>query len=340
MPQDFDFKLGGVSVPVSAATLIMTMDTAADGFSGVDVVINKDTEPDLYELIKAPRYAPVTINLDGELAFTGNLTKRARTRDKSRISTILGGFSSTFNFLDSHIPNRYEFNFQTLHDIATDLAKATATKVIFEADPGGQFFRKVANKGESAFAFLKPLAQIRSQLMSSTVKGELLFHTANTDGETVGTLEEGKSLLAKEFSIEFDDRNRFKTYKVFYSSPFGRVSAIISDDNINQPRHKILTADDIPGTVEEAVAWQKNLSIIDALTIPVPVVGWNAPNGSQWKPNTLVTYKSETSFVEDGFTFLIRSVQFTINKTTKTAIVNIIPPNAYSKNAIVEPWFN
>jgi len=343
MPQDFDFKLAGQSVPVSAASLIMTMDTAADGFSGVDVVINRDTEPELYELIKAPRYTPVVINLDGELSFTGNLTKRRRTSTKSGRTTILGGLSRTFNFIQSHIPanvgNSYEMVGLTLHGIAELLAKSTQTKVVFETEPGGVFNRITSARGLSAFEFLRPLAQKRSQIMSSTVKGELLFHTANIDGETVGTLEEGKSLLAKEFSVDFDDSKRFKTYKIISMTPFGRAQAVVSDDNINQPRHKVIEADGIAGSVEEIAAWQRNLSIVEALTIPVPVVGWTAPNGKRWEPNTLVTYKSETAFVENGFTFLIRSVEFIFNKSTKTAIVNIIPPNVYTKNAVVEPWF-
>lgn len=338
MPQDFDFKLNGESVPVTSGQLLRTMDTAVDRFE-VDIVVNRTEQPELYEQIKPFRYTPATVSLDKQLQLTGNLTKPSRSRTKTSTTTKLVGFSKTFNFVDSHIPSRYEFSAQTLHTMATDLAKATATKVVFETDPGGIFLRKSARRGQSAFTFLKPLAQDRSQLMSCTPKGELLFHTANVDGQPVGTIAEGSSLIAEEFKADYDGRKRFKTYKVVSMSPFGPAQAVVSDDNINQPRHRVIDGSDIAGSVQEIAAWQKNLAVVDALTMPVPMTGWNGPDGKLWQPNTLVTIESETMFIPDGFTFLIRSVEFVFFKTTKAAIVSIIPPNAYTKNVIVEPWF-
>lgn len=338
MPQDFDFRINGESIPIESGNLIRTMDTAADRFE-VEVVIDRQTQPDLYESIKPFRYTPSTVFLENKLQLTGNITKPARSKTKTRVTTKLTGFSKTFNFIDSAIPTRYSFNFFTLHAIATDLAKATATKVLFETDPGGTFSRKTARRGQSAFDFLRPLAQERSQIMSCTTKGELLFHDANVNGISVGTIEEDSSLIAEEFTAAFDGRKRFKTYKVVSMSPFGPSQAVTSDDNINQPRHKVIDGSDIAGSVEEIVAWQKNLAVVDALTIDIPMTGWNAPNGKLWEPNTLITIKSETMFIPDGFTFLIRSVEFMSAKKVKSSIVSVIPPNAYTKNVIVEPWF-
>lgn len=343
MPQDFDFKINGESVPVVSASLVQTMDTAADGFE-VDVVISKTNEPELYEQIKAPLYAPVTIFIDGKLGLTGNITKRKRSKTKGSVTTSLGGFSKTFNFIDSHIPGSYQLDDLTLHGMATELAKATATKVIFNTEPGGIIKRAVAKRGQSAFDFLKPLAQKRSQIMSCTPEGALLFHTANVESEPIGSISEDdqNSLIASDFSVEFDDRKRFKTYKVVSVSPFAnseKSQAVSSDDNINQPRHRVISSSDITGSVEEIAAWQRNLSIIDALTIPVPVFGWTAPDGKQWEPNKIISFKSETCFIENAFSMLIRSVEFIYNKKSKSAIISLIPPNVYTKNAVVEPWF-
>lgn len=340
MPQDFDFRINGENVPVTSGRLIRTMDTASDGFA-VSIVVNRETQPLLYDAIKPYRYTPVTIFLDGDLSLTGNITKSSRSKIKSSIDTDISGFSRTFNFIDSNLAKRYEYNSYNLHEMAEDVAKQTATQVVFETDPGGTFNREVAERGESGFDFLRPLAQKRSQVMSCTPEGDLLFNVANTEGQTVGIIEEGNpdSLLQEEFVVSFDGRKRFKTYKVVSQSPFGPSQAVSSDDNINQPRHKVVNSNNIAGSAEEIANFQKNLSIIDALTIPIPVIGWKAPDGSTWAPNTLITLKSETMFIPDGFTFLIRQVEYISEKDVKTAILSIIPPNAYTKNQVVEPWF-
>lgn len=342
MAQDFDFKIDGENVPVESARLIRTMDTAADGFS-VDVVISMEDQPELYEKIKPYRYTPVTISLDGELQFNGKLTKLFRSRSKTGIITTLSGFSNTFNFIDSHISKTYEFSgTQDLHTIATQLAKQTATVLEFETEPGGSFIGKTARRGQSAFEFLAPLARMRSQIMSCTPQGALLFNVANTTGPTVGVIEEDNpnSLLQKEFSVSFDGRKRFKTYKVINQSPAGATQAISSDDNIEQPRHRVIETGDVAGQAQEIADFQKNRSIIESLTMPIPIVGWNAPDGSLLIPNTLIPIKSETMFIPDGFTFTIRQVEYIFEKNNKSSVISIIPPNAYTKNPIVEPWFS
>jgi len=341
MAQDFDFKIEGENVPTESARLIRTMDTAADGFS-VDVVITQKNEPELYEKIRPYRYTPVTVSLEGELQLTGALTKPTRSKSKSNIITTLNGFSITFNFIDSDIAKTYQFNgLQRLHDIAIQLAKATATKVEFATESGGSFNSPTARRGQSAFEFLAPMARKRSQVMSCTPQGALLFNIANTTGQTVGVIEEDNpdSLLQKEFSVSFDGRKRFKTYKVINQSPFGASNALSSDDNIKQPRHKVVQTDDVAGQAQEIADFQKNRTIIDALTMSIPIVGWNAPDGSLLIPNTLITIKSETMFVPDGFTFIIRQVEYIFEKNNKSSVISIIPPNAYTENTVVEPWF-
>lgn len=342
MAQDFDFKIDGENVPVKSARLIRTMDTAADGFS-VDVVISQENQPELYEKIKPYRYTPVTISLETELQLTGTLTETKRSKSKATINTTLKGFSQTYNFIDSHISEQYEFSgIQDLHTIATQLAKQTATVVKFNTDPGGSFNGETAKRGQSGFVFLAKLARMRSQIMSCTPQGALLFNVANTTGPTVGIIEEDSpnSLLQKEFTVSFDARKRFKTYKVINQSPLGSTQAISSDDNITQPRHQVIQSDDVAGQAQEIADFQKNRTIIDSISMPIPIVGWNAPDGSLLIPNTLITIKSETMFIPDGFTFIIRQVEYIFEKNNKSAVITIIPPNAYTKNTVVEPWFS
>lgn len=342
MAQGFDFRINGKNVLILSGRLIRTMDTAADGFAVSIPTPKIATNPELYQAISPYQYTPVEVYLDSTLQLTGALTKPANSKSNSGAISTLEGFSKTFNFIDSNIDSRYEFRFVNVHQMATELAKQTATQVVFDTDPGGNFGQKTARRGQSAFQFLAPIVRQRSQVMSCTPEGALLFSTTNTNSEPVGTIEEDNpnSLLQKEFNVSFDGRKRFKSYKVLSSSPFGYGQATSIDDNINQPRHRIIESNDIVGSVQETADFQKNISILDGLTLAIPIVGWEAPNGTLWEPNTLITIKSETMFIPDGFTFLIRQVEFIWEKTNKTATLSIIPPNVYTKNAVVEPWFS
>ena len=341
MPQDFDLKIAGESVPVESAELLMTFDTPGDGFSA-KILVDRKTNADLYNKIKPYQATPVKINLEGTLKLTGKLTNPKRNKSGTGTITNIIGFSDTFNFIDSHLVPPYEFFWYDLNGLTERVAKQTATTVIPATDPGGKFSRAVATAGQSAYDFLGPYAVQRSLVMSNTVKGELILQQANINQGTVGTIEEDApgSLLQKEFSGEWDLRERFKTYKVKTSSPFGRSQAIATDKNIKLPRHKLVSADNlIKGEASEIAEYVKNIALVDNLNQELPVVGWEAPDGSMFEPGTLITLKSETLFVPDGFTYFIRAVKYISKKNEKTAILSLIPKEVYTGDAIVEPWF-
>jgi prophage tail gpP-like protein len=68
------------------------------------------------------------------------------------------------------------------------------------------------------------------------------------------------------------------------------------------------------------------------------VSGWTAPNGELWRDNTLVTVQSDTIFCPDGFTFLIRSVEFEVTDKGYATNLNLVPPQVFSGEEIEEPW--
>lgn len=340
--QPFDLRINGQSVPVKNARLTTTMDTATDGFTA-QIVVNPETQPDLYEAISPYRFTPATIYIEDELALTGKLTKTTPIKNESGIVYNLAGWSNTFNFIDSALAPPYTYPDQNLHQIAEAVAKQTGTPVNFTAEPGGQFKGATATVGQKGFDFLSPLAFLRNQVISCTPEGELVFQEANTSGQSVGSIIENdpSSLIAKQFTAPaFDGRKRFKTFKVIGRTPAKPGEGLATDKNINQPRHKIIRVNgQTAGSMNETAEWQKNVALIKALTLKIPVVGWVAPDKTIWKPNTLISIQSETMFMPDGFTFLIREVELILDSTSKTAMLSLIPPNVYTKNPVDEPWF-
>lgn len=342
--QPFDLRISGDSVPVKWGRFTDSMNTAANGFAA-EIVVNRLTQPLLYEAIKPYRYSFANLFIDNELVLTGKITKTIPQKTISGATYEIHGFSNTFNFIDSAlIPPYAKYKNQNLHQMATIAAKETGTLVIFEAKPGGIFSDEKPTTGQSAFEFLAPLARKRSQLISCTPEGALLFQQADTQKLSVGSIIEDDpgSLLAKEYKIEFDGRRRFRTYTVTGRTPKGPGSGTSDPDpNIKEIRHKIVSVSSLgKGEFKEQAEWQAHLAVIDAMTFQVPVVGWNAPDKSLWKSNTLISIQSETMFIPDGFTFMIKEVEFSyFPGAGKTAILSLIPPNAYTQNPIDEPWF-
>lgn len=342
--QPFDLKINGESVPVKSGRFTDAMNTAANGFVA-EIIVNRLTQPLLYEAIKPYRYPLTTLFIENELALTGKITKPKPIKSTSGISYEIHGFSNTFNFIDSNlIPPYAKYKKQNLHQIATIAALETGTLVQFDAEPGGIFEDQKPSTGQSAFEFLAPLARKRNQIMSCTPQGAVLFQQANKNQLSVGSIIEDDpgSLLAKDFSVEFDGRKRFRTYTALGQTPGSSGGATSDEDtNITQIRHKFVTVSGLgKGELKAQAEWQKNLAIIEAMTLQIPVAGWEAPNKSIWKSNTLLSVQSETMFIPDGFTFLIRSVELAYDITGgKTAVLSLVPPNVYTNDPVEEPWF-
>ena len=342
MPQDFDLKINGKSVQVLSGRYIDTADTGADGFTA-SILCDRLKQPDLYDAISPFRFSPVELFLDGELVLTGKITKTTSNRSARGIIYNLEGFSNTFNFLDSKLAPPYEISGMTLHSVAIIIGRQTATKIVHTGPDGNKFDKVTVRRGQSAFQFLKPLARQRKHIISTTPQGDLLLYLPTVTGKTVGTIEEGSpgSLLQQEFSASFDGRKRFKTFRAVSQTPAGTASAVATDKNINQPRHQVFVANDqVSGAIKETAEFQKNLSLLDSLTQKIPVIGWTAPDGTSFKSNTLITLKSETMFIPDGFTFFIRHAEPILNGSSKTAVLSLIPPNVYTELEVEEPWFD
>lgn len=355
MPQDFDLRINGKSILVKQARLMTTFDTPGDGFTA-QIIVNRKNEPDLWEAVQ-PFAAPlVEIYIENELKLTGTITNPRPLKSLRETIRDLEGFSATYNFVDSDLAPPYEFNNLTLQDIAEDVAGQTATPVIFADAPtlkrtsaaapepdiiDSIFYRATVSSGQSAFEFLQPLADERNRVISCTPQGEVIFQQADTSTEPVGILEEDKNTFMQNYGASFDLRERFKTFKVIMNSPFGRFSGVATDDNINQPRHKIMRIDEQEvGGMLTTAQWLLNKMAKKSLTHKIEVIGWRAPDKNLWSAGTLVTIKSETMGIENGFTFFINGVEYVQSKNDKKAVLDLIPPQVYSNQPIVEPWFN
>jgi prophage tail gpP-like protein len=359
-PDDLTVLIGGLDIPQMSARIIRTMDTGTDGWTGriawvpgVDAGVDRVTRPFGYE--RAAAYIGNELLVAGCLYMTEpEMTERGMTKG-------LHGFSFTADAIDSHVQPPYEYNNVSLKQLADALTPPLGIKAVFTdevlADAQIAFPRVTSHERDSIFTFLAKLATQRGILVSSTPQGDLFFLRANTEGKPVGTLQE-KEPMVVGWKARYDGRKRFYAYKCITSgakqgavlqwdnpghgAPSGKAgpSLVISYDK-TIPRSRFITfhADDtVPGNIHNAARWKRNKQFVEALTHEFPVTDWYAPNGKLWEPNTLVTVISPTLGVPDGYNFLIRQIEFILDDKRRTAMLSLVPPNAYSEKDIGLVW--
>jgi prophage tail gpP-like protein len=250
-------------------------------------------------------------------------------------------FSPTADLIDSTPAEPYELNNQSLQQICKKRCRPFGIDVVIDdgIDADTRFKRATADKTSSIFDHLSSLAKQRGLLLSSTIEGDLLITGANVQSQPVGTIEEGFP-QSQDYSISFNGRGRFNTYKAISQTPKKRgVSSIVVDKVVPKPRRMTFINDStLSGELTEAAEWKKNKTLAESLTIPFPYTDWFDPQGNLWEVNTLVTVKSPTLGIEKGFTFLIRQIEFILETGERSVVLGLVPPSLYTKENIEEPW--
>ncbi len=335
---DFTIVIDGNELVVESARAIRTMDTAADAWTAV-VVYNTENEK-LFNLLRPYKYNEAKIYIGGRLIITGHLYNVDINIGIDEIRKELEGFSNTIAIVDSNKPNPpYEFKNNDLKQIAENIVKPFQIPVVFNGSSGGRFDRVTIEPTEMVFDFLAKLAKQRSYLITSTNVGELLFTQANTSRKSIGSIQQG----IPPFQIaqnKFNGRARFQGYKAL-SKRRGSLtkSAVSKDAVVPISRFKIFSVDDTTtGDIQLAANWERSKQLADSITIRIPVTSWYGPDSNLWTENTIVTVKSESLYIPDGFNFIIRAVEFRFDAAGRTAELSLIPPQVYSGEKIKEPW--
>jgi len=326
--------INDAEIPSQEFEITRTMDTAADGWKasiawtpGADLILDAATKPYGYQ--KSAVY------LSGKLLVNGYLYGVTPTLSNNQRGKALTGWSLTADVIDSTMRPPYEVSDQTLKQRAEGLVNPMGIKVIWDLDDDLKFDKMTATATDTIFSHLLKYAKQRGVLISSTPAGNLIFLKANVNGESVGTIEEGAK-FALDYTANFDGRKRFNSYKAIGQSPKSNSKfEIAKDDNV--PRSRMVTfnnPDSTEGDLKSAAEWRRSAQLAAALTIPFNSSSWNSPNGELWAENTIVTVKSKTLSINDGFNFLIRQVTFAKKNSGRSAALSLVPPQVYSGEPI------
>lgn len=351
---DFTLLIEGRELIVESGRVVRTMDTLSDAWTAT-IAWTPFADPELDRITAPSSYSEASVYLGSDLMVNGQFFTPTR-RLGARQEQTLEGFSFTINAVDSTIRPPYEKNNIDLKQRALDMMTPLEVNVSVDSGVsiGGPFDRVSPEPTDLIGNHLTKLASQRGLLLTSDQLGDLLITEAKTGGSSVDTIEEGFP-GASEYVVRFDGRKRFQTYRAIgqtakkrrrsktesKASPIGNnKSGIVKDDVISVPRFLTFRADEASSAnIEDAAIWKRNKAIVDSLTLPFPVPSWYNSKGKLWRENTLVTVVSPTIGTGfEGATLLIRQVEYIYDKGGTTAVLSLIPPEAYTKQIVQEPW--
>jgi prophage tail gpP-like protein len=333
--------LNGIDLPIIAGRITKTMDMAADGWTAT-IPWEPDKNPLLDIAIQPRSYPTAKAYLGNSLAVTGlSYITKSKIDSSGGSSVDLEGFSYTADIVDSTMLQPYEANNVTLLERAKKLCEPKGIQVISEITTDGVFDRVTAKPEDKIFEHLANLARQRSALISNTKDGKLLITSAKTTGQPVATIEE-QVPIGEVFEFEFNGREIFNTYVALGQSPRSakKVGKAV-DVNVPKSRQMTFSADEsTPGNIDQVAEFQRNKQYIASFTKGFPVSTWYSDeiNGVLWDVNTLINVKSKTMFIPNGFTFLIRQVDFIFEDGGTSAVLYLVPPQVYSNQPVVLPW--
>jgi prophage tail gpP-like protein len=300
---------------------------------------------DFRETFRPFTYKPLIVTLGGSPLFSGTMIQITPSLENKQKIVAVSGYSLPGVLNDCTPPaSAYplEFNGQGLQEIATTLAAPFGVGVEFQAEQGAIFERVAADPGKKVLAFLAELAKQRNLIISSTTTGKLLFLQSIETGTPVAQLRQGASPLESVTPL-------FNSQK-YYSHITGIEPVIVglpgSQYTVKNSRLEgvlrpftFTTPDTLDADVKTAVQAKSSRMFGNMASYSLKVSTWRAPNGELWTPNTIIQLTAPGAMIYNAYDFVIKSVSFERNRVSRTAILNLVIPGAFSgKNPEVLPW--
>ena len=283
-------------------------------------------------------YQPLEVTIGGELLFTGTMVAVSPTLDNTKKTISASGYSLPGVLNDCTPPASafpLEFNNQGIRDIATTLVSPFGVGVSFaEGVEQGPVFERVAcEPGKKVFSFLTELAKQRNLVISSTVRGELLFLQSADTGKPVAIFRQGESPVLSVLPT-FNPQDYYSHITGIEPVVVGLKGSQFTDKNsilLGSIRPMTLTAPDtIDSDVREAVSAKASRMFGNMVSYSVVVDTWRDVKGALWEPNTTVKLQAKSAMIYNEYEFVIRGVNYERNANSETATLDLVIPGSFS----------
>jgi prophage tail gpP-like protein len=356
---ELKIEIGGQEIVPLSATIKKMMDAGVDIW-GAPVAWTPGLDPKLDTIALPFKYPRAKVFIDNVLQITGYMYNPQPALRGNGQTLNFAGASATANAIDSTAKPPYAASNFKLNELADFLLQPFGIKseVADGIDMGGPFDDVLIGPTEKIFSHLLKYASQRGILIANTPRGNMLFWKAITSGEPVASIEEGTdfsfSTSATEYQASYDGRKLYSSYRAIRDTPgssdalkaiFGDEvikSAISTDENIPLSRFLTFIANETTGgDLQKAADWARSIIYAEALTQNLPMPGWRVPGGKPgdiWEVNTLVSVTSPTLSLPNGYIYLIKEVEFLLDKGSQSTNLSLVPPQVYSGEQIEYPW--
>ena len=281
------------------------------------------------EAIKPYSYSEIIVDIGSTRVFTG-VIYRATTRNEVRgITAELTCATRTADLIDSNVSPPFQKDKTTFGDLVNEVVEPLGFMVVKNVDSGGEISRATANEKDTIATYILRLAKQLGLIVTCNEYGGIEIIRSNQTGTPLATIIEGDTPGASFFGVRWDGRTAFNTYRVVGNTPFGASEEIIKDDSVPSTRIKTVRADEtFSGDLGKAGLFEKNKALAGKAG-DIHLAGWY--NGDNlWEYNKIVTVKSPTMFIPDGFNYLINGVEFMQNSEGKKTTLRLVDPKTYT----------
>lgn len=329
------FLLAGQEYRVTTCRFKPSIDAMAASWI-VDMPWRRGDDPAFDKLIKPSAYTASELYLGPELVATGRLYGTSPYMADDGCHVELECWDLTADLVDSTMSPPYELADSTLEQLAGTIIKPLGYGVKIDCKTGGAFDLPQIESSEKIGAFFQRLATQHGILVTRDEYGNVVF-TRGASGAPVAAIEEPSPFPVK-WQASFDGRKLYNSYSVKGqagdASPIGSVA---KDTAVPAIRQITYTQGDVDaGNVSTSAKWRRSRAICDACQLPFPVADWYDPKGNLWRPNTIVSVKSPTLFIDKPYNFLIRDVEYAFEDGGRSATLSLALP--LDGETIKAPW--
>lgn len=301
--------------------------------------------PGFKDIFRPVSYKSVDVTIGGNSFFTGTMIP---------IDPLLGNIQKTISVGCYSLPGvlndctppasvfSLEFNGQGLKDIMTSMVEPFGIAIDFRVNQGPVFEQVASATGKKILAFFIELAQQRNLILTNSKRGELVVWQSIEPGNPVAKLRQGESPLLSVTPL-FNPQNYYSHITGINPEDIGlngsqytvknpHLSGIVRPLTFEAP-------DTDDSTIKAAVEAKMGRMFGDLVSYSISVDTWRDFKGNLWEPNTTITLFAPNAMIYTEYEFIIRSIEFRKDKTTKTATLNVVLPGSFSgKIPETLPW--
>lgn len=292
--------------------------------------------PGFRDLFVPFTYKDILIYVGSDLILKGIVVSIQPNLDPKSSTITVTGYSLPGVLNDCNMPykpNKFEFLNVNLLDIAKALSKPFGLSVNASINVGAVFPTVKIKPTQKVYAFLSDLAKKRNLILSNNLEGELIFLQSGKTGNPVANLEVGKGVVTN-ISADFNEQQYYShlTGITFVDTdiPGGQYT----EKNpflLDRIRPITFTAKDTDtANIKTTVNAKTGRMFANMLTYIVSVASWIDINRKLWEPNTTISLLAPQVMIYNKYDFIVRSVEFTKDAKSESAVIELIPPGGFS----------